>query len=73
MRSRALNMTFNRALVNPEYRQSLLYRLRRTLLEAGVPEDEIEQLERYAPDSLEGLASALEEIHVSSFSRQGRV
>lgn len=68
MRSRALNTTFNRALVDPEYRRVLLYQLRRTLLEAGVPETEIQQLERLSPSSLEGLATALETVHVRSFS-----
>ena len=63
MRSRALNMAFNRALVDPEYRQTLLSQLRRTLLEAGVPEVEIGQLEMLAPGSLEALAHALESVH----------
>ena len=55
-------MAFNRALVDPEYRQTLLSQLRRTLLEAGVPEIEISQLEALAPGSLEALAHALESI-----------
>lgn len=63
MRSRALNLVFNRALVDPEYRQTLLTQLRRTLREAGVPEFEIGQLEVLAPGSLEALARALESIH----------
>lgn len=62
-------MAFNRALIDPEYRHVLLYRLRRTLLEAGVPETEVRLLEHLAPTSLEELADALETVHVTSFSR----
>ncbi len=69
MRSRALNLAFNRALVDPGYRRAFFGDLRRTLLEAGVPEAEISQLEALAPDSLEALARALESVHVGSFSR----
>ncbi len=68
MRSRALNMVFNRALVDAEYRQMLLTQLRRTLREADVPELEIDQLEALAPSSLEALAHALESIHTRVFS-----
>ncbi len=68
MRSRALNMAFNRALVDPQYRLAFLFQLRRTLLEAGVPEDEIRQLEALAPDSLEALAHALEAVHTRAFT-----
>ncbi len=67
MRSRALNMVFNRALVDSEYRQTLFAQLRRTLLEAGVPEVEIGQLEALAPRSLEALAHALESVHTRIF------
>lgn len=67
MRSRALNSAFNRALVEPEYRQLLLLQLRRTLLEAGVAEDEIALLEARAPRTLDDLARALEVVHVESF------
>jgi len=69
MRSRALNLAFNRALIDPGYRQAFFQNLRRTLLEAGVPEAEISRLEALAPDSLETLAHALEEVHTGSFSR----
>ncbi len=68
MRSRALNMVFNRALIDSEYRQTLFIQLRRTLLEAGVPEAEIGQLEALAPRSLETLAHALESVHTRVFS-----
>ena len=67
MRSRALNLAFNRALVDTAYRQALLLDLRRSLLEAGVPEAEIAQLEAHAPGSFEGLAQALEAAHVETF------
>ncbi len=66
MRSRALNQAFNRALVDPEYRRQLLASLRRTLLEAGVPENEVALLERHAPTTLEHLAQAMEHVHVGS-------
>lgn len=69
MRSRALNMVFNRALVDSEYRQTLLFQLRRTLLEAGVPETEIGQLEVLAPRSLDALAHALESVHTRVFTK----
>lgn len=66
MRSRALNLAFNRALIEPDYRRQLLAYLRRTLLEAGVPEGEVVQLEAHAPNTLEGLALAMEYVHVGS-------
>ena len=66
MRSRALNLAFNRALIEPEYRRRLLAYLRQTLLEAGVPENEVRQLEAHGPTSLEGLAEAMEHVHVDS-------
>ena len=69
MRSRALNTVFNRALVDPEYRQTLFVQLRRTLLEAGVPETEIGQLEALAPQSLDALAHALESVHTRVFAK----
>ncbi len=68
MRSRALNLAFNRALVDVAYRQALFLDLRRMLLEAGVPEAEIVSLEAHTPRSLEGLAQALEAAHVSTFT-----
>lgn len=68
MRSRALNLAFNRALIDAAYRHKLLRDLRRTLLEAGVPAGEIDELEGYAPSSLEGLARALEAAHTKTFS-----
>ncbi len=68
MRSRALNMAFNRALIEPEYRQQLLSYLRATLLEAGVPENEIRQLEARGPGTLESLAQAMEYVHIGSLS-----
>ena len=67
MRSRALNLAFNRALTDTAYRQALLADLRRTLLEAGVPEGEIRPLEALAPHSLESLARALEHAHTTTF------
>lgn len=67
LRSRALNLVFNRALVDTAYRGALLSDLRRTLLEAGVTEAEIVPLERYAPRTLEGLARALEQAHAATF------
>lgn len=69
MRSRALNTAFNRALTDAAYRQAFFSDLRRTLLEAGVPESEISALEVLAPRSLEELAQALERVHSSTFSR----
>lgn len=63
-------MAFNRALVDSEYRQTLLSQLRRTLLEAGVPEAEISQLEALAPGSLEALAHALEAVHTRAFAER---
>lgn len=66
MRSRALNLAFNRALIEPDYRRQLLAYLRQTLLEAGVPESEVAQLEAHAPTTLEGLALAMEDVHVGS-------
>jgi hypothetical protein len=66
MRSHALNLAFNRALIEPDYRQRLLSFLRATLLEAGVPEAEITQLEACAPHNLESLAEAMEQIHVQT-------
>ena len=68
MRSRALNLAFNRALIDAAYRQVLLLDLRRTLLEAGVPEAEISSLELHAPHSFEGLAEALEAAHKETFT-----
>lgn len=70
MRSRALNLAFNRALTDAEYRQELLLNLRRTLLEAGVPEAEITSLEAHQPRSLEDLAQALEAAHIATFAPQ---
>jgi hypothetical protein len=66
MRSRALNFAFNRALIDAQYRARLFQDLRRTLLEAGVPEAEIAALERLAPNSLEALAKALETLHTGA-------
>lgn len=66
MRSRALNLAFNRALIEPDYRRQLLAYLRQTLSEAGVPEDEIRQLETHAPKTLENLALAMEQVHTAS-------
>ena len=68
MRSRALNLAFNRALIDTAYRQALLLDLRRTLLEAGVPEAEIASLEAHVPRSFEGLAQALEAAHTATFT-----
>lgn len=70
MRSRALNLAFNRALTDAAYRQALLLDLRRTLLEAGVLESEIGKLEEHAPHSLESLAQALETVHEKTFAPQ---
>ncbi len=70
MRSRTLNLAFNRALSDAAYRQALLLGLRRTLLEAGVPEAEIKKLEAHAPHSLESLARALETVHEQTFTPQ---
>ena len=67
MRSRALNLVFNRALVDTAYRGALLSNLRRTLLEAGVSETEVEPLEALAPRTLEELARALELTHAETF------
>ena len=69
MRSRALNTAFNRALTDAGYRQAFFNDLRRTLLEAGVPEPEISVLEAFSPRSLEELANALERVHTGTFSR----
>ncbi|ADI14639.1 hypothetical protein [Truepera radiovictrix] len=66
MRSRALNFAFNRALIDPQYRARLFRDLRRTLLEAGVPEAEIAALARLEPRSLEALAEALETLHTGA-------
>ncbi len=69
MRSKELNSVFNRALTDPPYRQNLFQNLRRTLLEAGVPEEEVDLLEVHAPRSLEQLARILEDVHIDSFRR----
>lgn len=70
MRSRALNLAFNRALTDAAYRQALLLDLRRTLLEAGVLDAEIKRLEAHRPQSLEELAHALEAAHLETSTPQ---
>lgn len=67
MRSKALNRAFNRALVDLEYRQSLLQNVRGTLGLEGVPEGEIRLLESSAPHDIRELAQALEQMHTASF------
>lgn len=67
MRSKALNRAFNRALVDLEYRQSLLQNVRGTLGLEGVPEGEIRLLESSAPHDIRELAQALEQMHITSF------
>ena len=67
MRSKALNRAFNRALIDIEYRRSLLQNVRLTLGGEGVPELEIRLLENAAPADIRDLATALERIHVTSY------
>lgn len=67
MRSKALNRAFNRALIDLEYRRSLLQNMRFTLYPEGVPEQEIRLLENAAPADIRELASALERMHATSF------
>jgi UDP-N-acetylenolpyruvoylglucosamine reductase len=67
VRSKALNRAFNRALVDLEYRQSLLQNVRGTLGLEGVPEVEIRLLESSAPHDIRELAQALEQMHIASF------
>lgn len=69
MRSKALNLAFNRALADSQYRKRLLHNLRGTLLEAGVPDAEVRALEQHAPTDLETLAQALEAVHAGPPSR----
>jgi len=67
VRSRALNRAFNRALIDLEYRQSLLQNVRSVLGSEGVPEGEIRLLESTAPHDIRELAQALEKLHATSF------
>ena len=67
MRSKALNRAFNRALIDLEYRQTLLQNVRFILSSEGVPEGEIRLLESTAPHDIRELAQALEKIHAASF------
>ncbi|ADI14378.1 hypothetical protein [Truepera radiovictrix] len=67
MRSRALNRVFNRALIDLEYRRSLLDNLRATLRAEGVPEHELRLLEALAPRTLRELAQALETVHAQTY------
>lgn len=70
MRSRELTSVFNRALIDSAYRQSLFGNLKRTLLEGGVPQDEVVALERLSPNTLDQLAEALEALHYSAFEQE---
>jgi len=67
VRSKALNRAFNRALIDLEYRQTLLQNVRDVLGPEGVPETEIRLLETSAPHDIRELASALETMHNLSF------
>lgn len=67
MRSKALNRAFNRALIDLEYRQSLLQNVRDVLGHEGVPEGEIRLLEQAALHDIREFAEALETMHNLSF------